>query len=100
MASIEDVYNRLGTVDDKMDTIIKWSGTVDERCRNHLEETKDLKNTLYANPTGIVANVNRLLNGRKDRAKWKDWAMRVLGTLVTAFTLSFIYWLLFIYKKV
>ena len=100
MANIEDVYNRLGTVDNKMDTIIKWSGAVDERCKNHLQQTSELQNTLYKNDSGVVARVTRLWNGRKAAAKWKDWSMRVLGTLVAVSIISFVCWLLFIYKKI
>ncbi len=100
MANIEDVLDSVKTIDGKMDTLIKWSGAVDERCKNHQEQTLNLHRTLYKNDSGIVAKVAKLWNGRKERTKLKDWLMKILGTVIGVSVLSFFAWLLWLYKKV
>lgn len=84
----------------KLDELLIWKATLDERCKAHRKETNDVRETLYGNPNGVVKKVNTLWNCKKYASKWKDFWMYVLKVVVATGVIALIGWLLLVYKLI
>jgi hypothetical protein len=58
----------LTQIDGKVDELLQWKATLDERCSGHRNLTDEVRQTIYGNPgksDGLQFDVSRLTNGRK-----------------------------------
>ena len=101
--SEQQVLAKLDGIDDKVDKLLLWKATLDERCSSHRKETNGMHGTLYDNP-GLVSKVQKLENCKKflatNQTRWADFWMYVLKALVVAGVIAVVIFLFAVYKHV
>ena len=90
MASLE-------IMDGKLDKIIKSIATIEQRCVDRGRTMDGHRKTLYGENGlgGVVAKVNTL-NGINTTKK--EWAMKILGPIISAFVIAALFGLFAIWK--
>ena len=102
MASINQVYEKLETVETKVNEIGHWQAGLDERCAAHREQTTEIRHTLFdsnGDAPGLKSKVALLWACKKEVIRWKVFWFGILRSVITAGILGFIMWLLILYKK-
>ena len=96
---LEQIYEKLESVDGKVDTLLVWKARIDERCKAHRQQTDELRETVFENP-GLKSKVERLWNCKKAMTRQKEFWLGVLRTVLSYGIIGIAVWLLFIFKKV
>jgi hypothetical protein len=89
----------LKEMNGKLDDLLIWRGGLDERCKAHREQTDEVRDVLFANPTGLKSKVERLWNGKTGASRWKDFWMFILRSAIIFGILGIVGWLLLLYKQ-
>lgn len=103
MSIEEQILISVESIDGKVDKLLIWQATVEERCLSHRQQTNGLRLSIYGDDKsniGLKAKVQSLLNCKKTITKQKEFWLSVLGKIVAYGIVGFFTWLLFIYKKV
>jgi len=103
MPGLTEIYEKLETIDGKVDNVRLWQATHTEKHNTIDRDITEFRDTLYHNPEGLVAKVNKLLNCKNyfknGREFWMNIAAGIIKVVAAGCILSVIGWLLFIYKK-
>ncbi len=102
MASIDQVFEKLESVENKINDFGRWQAGLDERCAAHREQTTEIRHTLFdgnGDAPGIKSKVALLWACKKEVVKWKDFWFGIIRGVVTACIVGFILWVLVVYKK-
>ena len=71
-------------IDDKVDKLLQWKSALDVRCEERRRNIGSLQETLYANPHGLVKQVQMLVNCKTNINKWKDFWFFILRQALVA----------------
>jgi len=88
-------------INSKVDTLLQWKSTVDERCEAHRKQTNEVRKTVYGNPghaDGLQFAVSRLTNSGKRAIKFREFWIFILKILLISGIISVVTWLFQIYK--
>lgn len=99
LKQLETISSNTTAVDGKVDELLKWQAKMEERCKNHLQSTKDVRLVLFGNPTGGLMSVVQGLQNCKDiTTRWKDLLFSVLKVLIATGIVSMAAWLFMMYR--
>lgn len=101
VATIDDVHSEIKQVNEKMDTVIEWKGTVDQRCEDRGDTIDGLQKTLFGNPAkqdGVVSKVQALMTCKNQVKNRKEWAMGIVAGVLKWAIIAIIVWLLVMWK--
>lgn len=86
----------------KLDELMNWKAKFEERMNNRDKQIDDMRQTLYANSTGLVSTVQRLCNCKNDISheisQWKVFFLGILQKLIVWGIIGLIVYLLYLYK--
>jgi hypothetical protein len=111
MGEMEQVLEKLtviagntSEVNSKVDKLLLWKASMEVTCKQHLKDTAKMGKTLYGNSGGGLVSDMRQLQScketvRQSASQWRGLLFSVVGTLVSVGIISFVVWLLFMYKS-
>jgi len=85
MSQLDDIQRDVRGLNTKMDSVIRWQGAVEERCKLHHEKTENIQRTLYGNPErqdGLVSKVQCLIENKKRQITSRDFWFGVLQRVI------------------
>lgn len=86
----------LKIMNGKLDELLVWKATIDERCKAHREKTDEVREVLFDNPSGIKLKVERLWNCKQNlsdsRIFWRNFFAWILKALIVSGILSLAGW--------
>lgn len=77
----------LEKIDTNVDELLRWKSALDVRCAEHRKDTTEVRTTIYGNPggaDGLQFDVSRLLNGKANIGRWRDFLINVLRIVVAS----------------
>ncbi len=92
-----EVIKKLDEANKKLDTLLLWREKVEERCKSHIEQTKEVRAVLFNNP-GLKAQVQTLMNNSHNTSRWRDFYLGTFKIVIAALIVSLVIWLLTIYR--
>ena len=99
---MQQVLDKLEAIEDKIDNLLQWKATIEERCQGHREKTDELRSEIYS-IDGLKVKVQKLWNCKgafRDKvAMWQDLGMYVLKAVVVFCLLAVIMFALKLYKS-
>ena len=100
MAALQQILEKLTTIEEKIGDLSEWKAAMDERCAAHRQQTDELRAVLFNNNPnpGIKTKVETLWNYKRDITRWRGFWMGILGPAITAGIIGLGVWLLMIYK--
>lgn len=111
MSEMQQVLEKLETIEvrttdtnKKVDQILQWKAGMEIQCEAHRGKTEEVRVTLFGsdNSEGLKGRVARLWNCKGDlrnaKAKWQDFWMYVLKSLVVAGVIAIAILLFGVYK--
>lgn len=102
MNEMKQILDKLEEIDGKIDDMLQWKATLEERCQGHREKTDELREEIFATE-GLKVKVQRLWNCKgalRDKvAMWQDFGMYVLKATVVACLLAVLAFGLKLYKS-
>ena len=103
MANLEQIFEKVESIDGKVDELLTWKAVVEVQCKAHRQQTDEVRTTIYGdekNNVGIKTKVQNLLNCKKQITKQRDFWLGVLRNILSYGAVALGAWLLFIYKTV
>jgi len=94
----EEILKKLDGMDVKLDELLTWKAVHKAEHKGINRDVSEIRETLFDNP-GIKAQVQTLMNGRRNISKWKEFWMGVLRIVVAAAIVAVLMWFMLIYKK-
>lgn len=77
----------LEEINKNVNELLIWKSALDVRCEGHRKDTTEVRATVYGNPgstSGLQFEVTRLVNGGKNRSRWRDFWVFVLRSCLVA----------------
>lgn len=101
MSQLDEIQTDVRDLNTKMDSMGKWQGAVDERCKLHHETTGNIQKTLYGNPErqdGLVSKVQCLIENKKRQVTSRDFWLGVLQRIIVYVLLAVLTFGFYIWK--
>jgi len=91
------IYEKLETIENKVDQLLIWRA---EHNKQHEMLERDIacnRAALFENP-GVLDKLNSLWENRSSAKIWHNFWMEILKYLIVAGVVSFVTWMLVLYK--
>ena len=92
------ILEKLNEMDVKLDELLTWKAVHKEEHKTVHRDVSEIRDVLFENP-GLKAQVQMLMNCKRNISKWKEFWMGVLRTVIAAAIVAILMWLMLIYKK-
>jgi len=94
-----EILKKLDEANDKLDRLLLWREKVEERCKSHTEQTKEIRTTLFGNAKpGLKSQVQTLIDNDRSMSRWKEFYLSTFKIVVATLAVSLVIWLLSIYR--
>lgn len=91
------ILDKLTEMDGKLDELLLFKAVHKEEHKVIGRDVTEIRETLYDNP-GLKAQMQTLMNCKRNISKWSAFWMGVLRTVIAAAIVAIIMWLMLIYK--
>jgi len=94
--------NKLDAMDKKLDTMLLWRASFEQRYVFHEDKIEELRGTIYGEKgtNGMVKQVDRLVQSKGQFNKWQDFWLCILKVVIATSIISLAGWLFFMYKSI
>lgn len=96
------LLNGMEAANEKLDELMQWKATFEERSKNQGVLIDDMRQTLYDNPSGLVSTVQRLYSCKnevnRERIQWKNFFLDILKRVIVWAIIALIVWGMYLYK--
>jgi len=94
----EKIIEKLEQMDGKLDKLLTWKEVHKAEHKTIYRDVEEMRGVLFENP-GLKAQVQSLMNCKRNISRWREFWLGVLKTVVAAAIISIVLWLMMIYKK-
>jgi len=92
-----EILKKLDDANEKLDRLLLWREKIEERCKAHTAQTREIRTVLFENPD-LKSQVQTLMNQNRAKSRWKDFYLNTFKIIIATLVVSFIMWLLTIYR--
>lgn len=93
----DEILEKLNEISGKIDELLTWKAVHKQEHKVVYRDVSEIRSVLFENP-GLKAQVQTLMNCKRNISKWKEFWMAVLKIVLAAAIVAILMWLMLIYK--
>lgn len=100
MATVDEVFEVVKGNSAKLSELVEWKAGMEKTCEAQRDKVTELREAVFANPSGIRYKVESLWNCKNGVTQWREFWRCILKALIIAGIIALASWVFFAFRHI